>query len=751
MKNKETNNDVTSGDGVDCNDMFRMNRRTFLKIAGMAAGALAWGNLNWVHPAYGSVQVPQTPLAGNRIPPFVDPLPHFAGARINGADPLNPLTVSMENHIQQVLSTGTPLAGGIVVGPAAGLTSLWAYNINGSVNYPAVTIEATRGIPTNVTYLNNLTSTLYSKLTVDQTLHWADPHGTGMSMLPHTGAPVPTVAHLHGGEVPPQIDGGPDAWWTPGAEVNALLPRGHAFVSNIYNYPNTQEGTTLWFHDHALGVTRLNVYAGLAGFFFLRDSLDERDDLPGGTNGGTVVDNSNPANIRTIKPEIEIAIQDKQFDTNGQLFFPDGSADGLNGPPPNPMVHPFWNPEFIGDAIVVNGKTWPFLNVEPRRYRFRLLNGSNARAYELFLINKASGAKGPAIWVIGTDGGLLDAPVMIDPNAKVNNKLVMMPGERYDVIIDFAAHPDLTLEVRNTARTPYPGGGPVNGATTGKIMQFRVGTALTGGLDQSYNPALLQSPRQNKSIIRLVNTNTGALVVTPNKTRILTLNEVIGAGGPLEVLVNNTKYMGTNPYGVLPTVRGFTPITTNTVTTYYSELPNEGEIEEWDIINLTADAHPIHLHLVQFQLINRQNLNLKAYNAAYAALFPGGTDSSTGITYPAGVFMPTYGPPQPYGTGSIVGGNPVPILLGAAIPPLPQEAGWKDTVIMFPGQVTRIAVRYTPTDYDPANPASPSPAYYPFNPDGGHGYVWHCHIIDHEDNEMMRPKSVTKNPANPNL
>jgi FtsP/CotA-like multicopper oxidase with cupredoxin domain len=450
-------------------------------------------------------------------------------------------------------------------------------------------------------------------------------------------------------------------------------------------------------------------------------------------------------NNGAFKPEIEIAIQDKQFDTNGQLFFPDGSNDGLNGPPPNPLDHPYWNPEFIGDAIVVNGKTWPFLNVEPRRYRFRLLNGSNARAYELFLINRASGAKGPAIWVIGTDGGLLDAPVMIDPNAKVNNKLVMMPGERYDVIIDFAAHPGLTLEVRNTARTPYPGGGTVNGATTAKIMQFRVGLAITdiSGIDPSYNPALPGSPRKaGKSIVRLANAGALAVGVTPQKTRTLTLNEVMGAGGPLEVLVNNTKYMGINPDGSIRA--DFT----NIGGTYYSELPTEGQTEEWDIINITADAHPIHLHLVQFQLINRQNLNVKAYNTAYAAAFPGGgTDPMTGLPYPAGVFMPAYGPPLPYGTGTVVGGNPAPIVVGAAIPPLPQEAGWKDTVIMFPGQVTRIAVRYAPTDKAITAPD----LWYPFNPNGGHGYVWHCHIIDHEDNEMMRPKSVTVNPGAPLL
>src|SRR5574337_765178 len=139
------------------------------------------------------------------------------------------------------------------------------------------------------------------------------------------------------------------------------------------------------------------------------------------------------------------------FDANGQLFFPNL---GIN------PEHPFWIPEFVGDTIVINGKTWPFLNVQPKRYRFLFLNGSNARAYELFLINRATGGKGPAMWVIGTDGGYLDNPIIIDPNVKPNDKLVIMPGERYDVIIDFTGYKNTSLEMRNTARTPYPNGAP---------------------------------------------------------------------------------------------------------------------------------------------------------------------------------------------------------------------------------------------------------------------------------------------------
>jgi spore coat protein A len=421
------------------------------------------------------------------------------------------------------------------------------------------------------------------------------------------------------------------------------------------------------------------------------------------------------------------------------------------------VEHPFWVPELIGDTIVVNGKAWPFLDVEPKRYRFLFLNGSNARAYELFLINKATGVKGPAMYVIGTDQGYLDAPAKIDPNVKPNNVLVIMPGERYEAIIDFSGFaPGTKLLMANSAKAPYPAGAPVSGGTTGRIMEFRVGSCtsgLCGAADSSYDPALGTPIRAADPIVRLADPLTGTQAVTVQKVRRLTLNEVIGPGGPLEVLVNNTPYVGnTRPDfgGCDPSPSNhdcgdFTAITTRWNTTYYSELPNEGETELWEIVNLTADAHPIHPHLVGFQLMNRQAFNVKSYNAAYAAAFP------------SLAYTPGYGPPMDYncggsppGPGTVppttctFGGNPdvTPFLKGAAVPPLPSEAGWKDTVIAYPGQVTRFLVRFAPTETSATTTGA-----YAFNPNGGHGYVWHCHIIDHEDNEMMRPFSVTSSGA----
>jgi spore coat protein A len=190
-------------------------------------------------------------------------------------------------------------------------------------------------------------------------------------------------------------------------------------------------------------------------------------------------------------------------------------------------------------------------------------------------------------------------------------------------------------------------------------------------------------------------------------------------------------------------------------TSYVSELPNEGETEIWEIVNLTMDAHPYHTHLVQFQILNRQDFDVTKYLADYAAAFPGGFDYTTQQQVGPGVFIPAFGPPLDYATGNprALGGNPdiaamkknKPLyLLGKPIPPLPREAGWKDVIMARPGQVTRIVVRWAPTDL-PANTPAAS-AYFKFDSNDGNGYVAHCHIVDHEDNEIMRPDEVQQNP-----
>jgi FtsP/CotA-like multicopper oxidase with cupredoxin domain len=730
----------------------RRNNKFTIFASLLLAMLLTYGS--WGLASAFAAQSPQIPLAANAIPQFVDPLPTLSIAPQNSTMATligsRPLTLTMCEFKANVLPTGTFAPG---VKPE---TWVWGYIPGGTCptatqdTYIGPVIVNTRGIPTEVTYVNNLgyantTNVLAYKYSTDQTIHWADPladwtmanmcmmngiPGFGTACAQNYAGPVAAVAHLHGAEAPPEIDGSPDSWFTSDGNY-----RGHKYYSSgapgnsaIYKYPNTQQAAPIWFHDHTLGATRLNVYAGLAGAYYIQDP------------------NLNlPSNLQPLTEVVPVVLQDRMFDTSGQLFFPADSAGGvLYALNPD---HPYWVPEFVGDTIVINGKAWPYVNVQPKRYRFLFLNGSNARTYEMFLVTQPQGNNGPPLWVISTDGGYLDTPVKIDPTR--GQKLLMQPGERYEVIIDFAKYAGTNLIIRNTGRTPYPGGASPQGSTLGRIMQFRVAKGRV--TDTSYDPASGKPLRTgSQSIVRLVNPATGTLAVTAKKTRQLTLNEVAlppstaidpvtGAltnypGGPVEILVNNSKWAGTNR-------SDFTPLTVNGVTTYFSELPQEGDTEVWEIVNTTADAHPIHLHLVQFQLINRQNYNASKYLAVYGATFPGG------------VYLPAFGPPLNYSTGNAraLGGNPdvTPYLQNGIMPPLPNEAGWKDTVMMLPGQVTRIAVRYAPTDLPTTTAASM--LYFPFDPNAGSlfNYVWHCHIIDHEDNEMMRPSSVKLNPLAP--
>jgi FtsP/CotA-like multicopper oxidase with cupredoxin domain len=685
------------------------NRRDFLKFAAIA-GAGAALPIKWSMPAFASFTTPQSPLVGRTVPRFVDPLPTFAGSRVSATS----ITAVMQEFQQQVLPAGFPK------------TTVWGYNLNGNgPTYPGVTVEAKRGVPTIITYVNNLVSpSLQQFLTADQTLHWADPLNQ-MSTLPFPpppySGPAPLVTHLHGAEVPSEFDGGPKAWFTAtgihGSAYRSLSPT--ASNAAVYQYPNLQEATTLWFHDHVLGMTRLNVYAGLAAFYLLRDDRDTG--LP-----------DNPIGLPAGAYEHEIVIQDRQFDTNGQLYFPDGSGSGLNGTPPNPELHPFWIPEFFGDVVVVNGKSWPFFNVEPRRYRFRLLNGSNARFYELRLQNRQANTPGPAFFAIGTDGGLLDVPVRLnDPNVSDRlRRLLIAPGERYDVMIDFAGFNGQTLTLINSAKAPFPNGMAPDPQTFGEVMQFRVVLPLKG-TDSSYDPAIgapLRSP-----MVRLVNPAAGSLAagVAPDVKRQLVLVEIEGEGGPEEVLVNNSKFNGVEEGSEIP-IPDSEPVDDDFIT----ELPRVGSTELWEFINTTADAHPIHIHLLQVQLMNRQMFNLTQYQQTYDAAFPGGS------------FIPGFGPPAAYDTpnaAGALGGNPdiTGFLQGRAQPPLPQEAGWKDTIKMLPGQVTRVVVRLAPQS-NPAGSTVPGTNYFSFDPTTGPGYEFHCHIVDHEDNEMMRPFIPTK-------
>lgn len=750
-----------------------MSKRTHL------TGALAVF-LAFTGTAGASTLVPQTALPGQCIPQFELPMPVFGPAgpipRVDaGKHPA--LTVTMKEIDQAVLPQHSFFCPDINTTVTPGKTRVWAYETKDTLTkkplapavWPAVTVEAKRFIPTVVTYDNQLpqfgdkitingqqtTALVQGLVTVDQSTDWTDPLGVAAAnnctMFPMLNplapacnvpfeGPPPAVPHLHGAEITSKFDGGPLAWFTP----NGLTGRDYETLYNagpgkaVYLYNNLQEPGTLWFHDHAMGQTRTNVYSGMAAFYFLRDADREPRNLPAGPF------------------EIEMALQDRQFDTNGQLYFPDGSdplcGTGqpndpcLNGAPPNPDVHPFWIPEFIGDVNIVNGAPWPVLNVEPRRYRFRLLGGTNARMYNLDF--------GPAkVYVIGSDDNYLNAPKKI-------SKVFIAPGERYDVIVDFTGLANQTITVTNDAPVPYPSGLspvpvpgfdalgnpimlPADQPQMANVMQIKVSKPLSSR-DKSCNPAFFGQCVRPTPVVRLSDGN-GNMVkgLKIDKKRQLILKEFEGPGGPEIVLVNNSQFMGQMSPGIDPSVfpDGVT------------ETPQVGSTELWEIINLTMDAHPMHTHLTQFQVLNRQqfagdlNTLTGGYYDAWAASFPAATAYDPICT--GGVFCPGYGPPRPYQTPNAdgaLGGNPAigPYLVGTPTAPAYEESGWKDTAKAYPGQVLRMLVRWTPSSVPVfKNFSFAGHNLYTFDPANGPGYVWHCHIIDHEDQDMMRPYKVT--------
>jgi spore coat protein A, manganese oxidase len=618
---------------------------------------------------------------------------------------------------ERILPTGTPLAVG-----ADGLTTVWGYGGNAYdavtglplatpyfANSPSATFLATTGIPSQVTWVNKINVPQF--LPVDPTIMWANPSGMpiGMTALgtpalppPYPGfppgfdgttipivnpngynaqAPVPLVPHLHGAEVQSFSDGGPEAWWTYNGIVgpkyctsNALAtsaPTVGGFASAVYNYPNSQDPTTLWYHDHALGMTRLNVMSGLAGFYLLKDPTATTPIVaPAAT--GVDFDQYMNQHFQYGVNEIPLAIQDRSFYPNGELWFP---TVGIN-----PTIHPYWMPEFFGNTIMVNGKVWPNLDVTQGIYRFRILDGSNARFYTLAFSNNMP------FTVIGTEGGYLQQPATV-------KSLTIAPGERYDIIVDFSAVPlNSKIIMTNTAAAPFPAGAKADPQTTGQVMQFTVaGTAAVPGtaLNNIGATTLPTYPATLNPTLPV-----GAFPTLPPATlakRYITLVEIMGPAGPVMVTMNGQTFAGA-----------------------LTETPRTGTEEEWVIINLTADTHPIHTHLATFQLVSRQAVQVNKYMSAWLA------QNGNPAMLP---FPDTY-TPLPV--------NPTPYLQKTAKAPLPTEMGWKDTVQMNPGEVTIFRIKFTQQDG----------LAFPFDATAGPGYVWHCHIVDHEDNEMMRPYEV---------
>ncbi len=625
--------------------------------------------------------------------------------------------IAVRQFQQQILPPGSPMTTVWSYGPANATT----YDVANGFFYPAFTIEAKWKKPVVVKWVNGLVdgggNFLPHILPVDQTLHWANPVGPrdahGTSQDPYMG-PVPMVTHVHGAHTSEESDGYTEAWYLPNATnipgdiqfrtgtffdyFNTKYPGldwGLGYAT--FTYPNDQRATTLWYHDHTLGMTRVNVYAGPAGFYLIRGGPD---DQAIDAQTGTAAVLPGPAPGKGIDPfgtfyEIPIAIQDRSFNADGSLFYPANRAffEGLDPAQllipfaPDPAsggdsdVAPIWNPEFFGNMMVVNGQTWPFLDVEQRRYRFRLLNGCNSR----FLIVDFSAIPGVEVWQIGSEGGFLPAPVNMSnftyPGAPIAGAatILMGPAERADIIVDFTNVPMGNYLLGNLGPDEPFGGGVIgvdfdaaDPTTTGQIMQFRVGPALAP--DPSTPPQFLQFPVTTP----VAPTSTRRVALIEEESKTVNVSE---SGG-------NIVYdpASTTPFGPTAALLGTYDPNTGEPTGYLwseniTENPAVGASELWEIYNFTADAHPIHVHLVQFQVVDRQ------------ALAPADPD---------GVAVPPAFPSGP------------------ARAPEAWEAGWKDTVIAYPGEVTRIKMKF---DY---------PGFY----------VWHCHIVEHEDNEMMRPYHV---------
>ena len=585
-------------------------------------------------------------------PKFVNPLP--IPAQINAK---NGGTVDMYmEQTQQWL--------GLVDEAQAPLnTTVWGYGPMGAVTYPGPTFIAKKNVPVYVNWFNNLPGHF---LPIDASLHMAHPHGLTAPQVAdwYAAGNVPVVPHLHGGHTESASDGIPEAWFTQNAAVT-----GNTFVKTNYVYHNDQEAATLWYHDHALGITRLNVYAGLAGFYLLEDNTERKLTVEGV--------------LPKQKHDIEIVIQDRMFDDNGELFWPAYPSEGpynefiyeegvdlTQWPDIFPDEGPSILAEFFGDFIVVNGTVWPYLDVESRPYRFRLLNGSDSRFYILKLFevedDEPVGEEIPFLQV-ATDDGLL-------PKAVGLEELLIAPGERAEIVVDFSNYNGKSIRFLNFGPDePFKGfnpdgslsngeGGTLDEAdpsTTGKIMQFNVNKKLkvTKGLPIADVAAgdELRDPLDDLGESE-----------TTRKLGLFEGSDEYGRLQPLLGALNNDGY--------IESLNWDDAITEN---------PGLNDVETWEVYNFTADAHPVHLHLVAFQIIGRRP-----------------------ITFP-----------EEFGEEGV---HLDDIGQGTLELPADNEKGWKDTFIVPPGYVGIVKAKF----------------------DRPGRYVWHCHILSHEDHEMMRPYHV---------
>ena len=562
-------------------------------------------------------------------------------------------------------------------------TDLWGYGQN-TVSWPGQTIQvmstSAGGAAETVVRWDNKIRDKAHLLPVDTSLHWCySLPGYTQYSIRNDGVPI--VTHLHGGNSDFQYDGNPEFFYTPNEKITGPqwdnVPGG---FTNTFRYNNDVPAGNLWYHDHALGITRLNVYAGLAGFYFVRDDMDTG--LPG-----------NPLDLPAFPYELAYAVQDRMFTNQGALFypaFPDDPAwadfitmEGVAVCPEVPtlpaqdcVTPPSALAEFFGDHIVVNGKIWPKTNVEPRHYRMRLLNGCDSRFLVIQFRRVPAGATNLrdagapiAFDVIGSDQGL-GTPATTDT-------LVFENGGRYDIVFDFSGfdETDRIIMVNQGWDVPFGGdfgrddAGPDDlfpESQTDRIMAFDVVVPYDVNVPDYYSSTDI----------------TYSGVPGPATRRKVALFEGRDEFGRLQPL------LGTFEGGKWVAIPWHLPTT---------ETPTVDTNEIWEIYNFTGDAHPVHLHLVNFQILGRAEISFDEDGLQRVLQHNG---KWGWVTTPENVLIGnrlTLGPGDGY-----------------------YETAPKDMVTALPETVTTIKAHFNKTGR----------------------YVWHCHILSHEDHEMMRVLQV---------
>ena len=645
-----------------------MKRRDFLKLSAYTGISTSVFGKMVFNRAYAES------LGVGLADPAIQPL--FTQPAPNAFDPAFKFTATA-GKIKVAIGQAVQMTGLVDAMGNALPTTIWGYGENGQApTWPGRTFEVQSGVPLEVKWENKLSDNLGNPLPhllpVDESLHWcyALPGYQGVVNLASDG--VPLVAHLHGGHNDSSVDGNPEYFFGL-----TTASRGPRWVSKKYIYDNSQPAGTLWYHDHALGITRLNVYAGLAGFYLIRD----------GNDTGL---HSNPLGLPAEQYELGYAIQDRMFRDTGELFFPAFEGDpawddfivGEGATPPIPGG-PSALAEFFGDHMVVNGKIWPKAEVEQRHYRMRLLNGCDSRFMRLRFRSVAAGQTDLAgagaplpFYVIGSDQGLLAEPALV-------TEVDFLPGERQDLVFDFTQVPPGSRVIMENILGDAPFGGDLPAPEdlypdrrTDRVMAFDVVLPLNNAVADNFNAAaLVGSYTGNNNPVDRVR----KLALFEGTDEYGRLQPMLGTAEPT-VAVDGNSYNGAITWHL--------PITEN---------PNLGDTEIWEIYNTTVDAHPIHVHLVNFEILNRSEFTADL------------------------IEQPVLQHNGALGTGfrleNIVDSN-------VTMPPAAAEVGPKDMVTSLPGTVTRIKMTF----------------------DKPGRYVWHCHILSHEDHEMMRPFHVGPGP-----